>query len=119
MSAITQSSLSVDTQFLIPLDNTPETFGITLGNIDYTITTQYNASDDGGWVMSIANATTGTVLASNIPLITGGDCLAGLEYLGIEGVMIVSTDGDNAAVPTFDDLGVSSNLYFFSSVVNG
>jgi hypothetical protein len=51
-----------------------------------------------------------------VPFITGADLLDGLEYLGIPGQLIVYTDGDDTAVPTLNNLGTESNLYFLTDV---
>lgn len=98
--------------FLIPLTNIPQVFEVALGATIYNMTVKWNDSPDAGWVFDLADALTGDSIAANIPLITGGDVLAGLEYLGIPGKMLVYTDGDDTAVPTLDNLGVESNLYF-------
>jgi hypothetical protein len=104
------------TTFLIPLTNLPQTFDISLGGVSYTMTSRWNDAEDAGWVLTIADTDTSIVIADNIPLITGEDCLAGLEYLGIPGQLIVYTDGDELAVPTLDNLGVESNLYYQTEV---
>lgn len=100
------------TTFLIPLVNAPQSFEISLAGIAYLLTCKWNDSDEGGWVLDLADVDTGLPIVANIPLITGADCLSGLEYLGIDGQLIVFTDGDELAVPTLDNLGVESNLYF-------
>lgn len=98
--------------FLIPLTNIPQVFEITLGTNIYNMTCKWNDAPEGGWVFDLSDAITGDSIAANIPLITGGDVLAGLEYLEIPGKMVVYTDGDDTAVPTLANLGVESNLYF-------
>lgn len=100
------------TSFLIPLTNVPQSFEIALGGVNYTLTCKWNDSPEAGWVLDIAATDSGETLACNIPLITGADCLSGLEYLGITGELIVFTDGEDTAVPTLENLGVESNLYF-------
>jgi len=100
------------TYFLIPLQNIPQTFNISLNGVEYTMTSKWNDATDQGWVLDIADATSGDSLVAGIPLITGADCLAGLEYLGIGGSLLVTTNGDPDAVPTLDNLGIESNLYF-------
>lgn len=102
--------------FLIPLTNLPQTFEIALGGVNYTLTSKWNDSPEGGWVLDIADTDTALPLACNLPLITGADVLAGLEYLGITGQLVVFTDGDDTAVPTLENLGVESNLYFLTDV---
>ena len=105
--------------FKIPLQNIPQQFEIALAGVNYTMICRWNDSADAGWTLDLADVDSGEPIVANIPLITGADCLAGLEYLGIEGQLIVITDGDETAVPTFENLGVESNLYFETDVVNG
>ncbi len=107
------------TTFIIPLVNIPQSFDIALAGVNYTMTCRWNDAPDAGWVVDLANADTSVVIVANIPLITGADCLAGLEYLGIDGQLIVFTDGDDTAVPTLEDLGIESNLYFLTDAANG
>lgn len=104
------------TLFLLPLVNIPQSFDIALAGVNYTITCKWNPADNGGWIMDLVNSDTSLPVVVNIPLITGADCLAGLEYLGIGGQLIVYTEGDPEAVPTLDNLGIESNVYFLTSV---
>lgn len=106
----------MSTTFTIPLENTPQMFNIALNGTLYSMTCKWNDASDQGWLLDIANATTNVVLVAGIPLITGADCLSGLEYLGIGGELIVYTNGDPFAVPTIDNLGVDSNLYFITNM---
>lgn len=103
------------TNFLVPLSNIPQTFLIDLAGITYTLTCKWNPSPDAGWTLDIADSSQNPIVAG-IPLITGANLLAGLSYLGINGVLTVYTNGDGNAVPTIDDLGVESNLYFTTDV---
>jgi hypothetical protein len=98
--------------FLIPVTNVPQSFNISLNGVNYNLVVKWNDADEAGWQMDITNADTDVLLVAGIPLITGLDCLAGLEYLGIGGKFIVQTDGNPDAVPTFENLGINSNLYF-------
>lgn len=104
------------TDFLIPFQGIPETFEISLAGKNYYFTIKYNDSLDAGWEFDLTDVDTNLSLAAGLPLITGADCLAGLEYLGINGRIIVYTDGDETAVPTFDNLGTESNAYFLTDV---
>jgi hypothetical protein len=52
------------------------------------------------------------MLVSGIPLVTGVDLLAPYAYLGFGGELLVATDGNTAAVPTYANLGTGSHLYF-------
>jgi hypothetical protein len=104
------------TGFLIPLQNTPQTFEIALAGKNYLMTCKWNDADEGGWVLDLKDVVTNLPIAANIPLISGADILEGLEYLGISGSMYIFTKGDDFAVPTLLNLGVESNLYFQTSV---
>ncbi len=104
------------TNFLIPLQNVPQKFEIALAGRNYLLTCRWNDVEEAGWIIDLADADTNEQLASNIPLITGANCLDGLDYLGFNGQMIVFTDGDDLAVPTLLNLGVESNLYFRTEV---
>lgn len=104
------------TWFIIPLTNVPQTFQIALAGVSYLMTVRWNDAADAGWQFDLQSADTNEYLLAGAPLITGADCLAGLEYLGIGGLFLVYTDGDATAVPTFENLGVESNLYFVTDV---
>lgn len=98
--------------FQIPVTNEPQTFQIALAGIEYSCTCKYNSAPDAGWVLDFADANTNTPIVANIPLVTGVDLLDGLGYLGFGGKLYVKTDGSDFAVPTLDNLGVDSFLYF-------
>jgi len=104
--------------FILPLQNIPQSFEISLAGQNYIMTVKWNDSPDAGWLFDLDDAVTNENIIAGIPLITGADCLAGLEYLGINGQMIVYTDGDDTAVPTLDNLGVESNLYFLTTATD-
>ncbi len=105
--------------FKIPLQNIPQTFQIQLGGVNYLMTCKWNSAPEAGWVLDLADVNTGLPIAANIPLITGADLLEGLAYLGINGKLYVYTDGGDFSVPTLDNLGVESNLYFQTDVIGG
>lgn len=100
--------------FLIPLDNPPQKFQVALLNVNYEITVKWNDAVDAGWQFDLSNAETNESIVAGVPMICGANCLSGLGYLGIGGLFVVETDGDPTAVPTFDNLGVNSNLYFLT-----
>ncbi len=107
------------TNFTIPLTNIPQQFQIALGGKEYLMVCRWNSAADAGWVIDFSDATTGEQIVNNIPLITGADLLSGLEYLGFEGSLFILTDGNQFAVPTLDNLGVESNLYFSTELASG
>ena len=110
--------------FLLPLVNLPQQFNITLGNNNYIMTCKWNDAEilgdsaSAGWLIGFADQQTGDMIVDNIPLITGVDLLAGLEYLGFDGQLVVYTNGDPNAVPTLDNLGVDCNVYFITPPVS-
>lgn len=104
--------------FILPFVNMPQSFNITLGNKNYIMTCKWNDAPDAGWIIGFADQLTGDEIVNNIPLICGFDILAGLQYLGFEGQLVVYTSGDQNAVPTLDNLGIDSNVYFVSPSVS-
>jgi hypothetical protein len=106
--------------FLLPLANVPQRFEIALAGVNYVMTVRWNDADEGGWVMDLADVVTGDPIVANIPLVVGENCLSGLNYLGIQGEIIVVTDGNEFADPTLENLGIESNAFFRTDVaVNG
>lgn len=91
----------------IPLKPTPQRFSITLSGTEYRLTLQYRM----GWYLDIAQVD-GTPLVNGIPLVTGINLLEQHEYLNLGGRLWVQGAGDPDNVPTFDDLGVGSKLYW-------
>ncbi len=100
----------MSTPFEIPTQPTPQRFTITLAGVDYRITQRWNTFSSC-WVIDIADAGD-TPIVSGIPLVTGADLLESFAYLDIGGQLIVQTDHDTDAVPTFDNLGSTGHLYF-------
>ena len=87
-----------------------QSFTIPLANVLYKLTLRYRALA-GGWHLSIATPDD-VMLVDNKPVTTGRDLLEQFRYFGIGGGLLVQTDGDTLAVPTFAGLGVQSHLYF-------
>jgi hypothetical protein len=96
--------------FEVPLQAGAQQFAIGLGTTLYEFTVTWCAPA-ACWILDIADST-GAAIVSGIPLITGADLLAQLAYLGIGGELIVQTDHDPDAVPTFANLGATGHLYF-------
>lgn len=98
--------------FIIPCQNIPQSFQIDLAGVAYQLTVRWNDAFEAGWVVDFVDGISGDQIVSNIPCVTGVNMLEGLEYLGIGGVLYCTTDGDQFAPPTLNNLGVESNLYF-------
>ncbi len=95
------------TFYEIPLKPAPQTFTITLGGADYRLTLLYR----NGWVLDIADANN-TPMVGGIPLVTGVDLLAQHRHLGFAGRLYVQGAASPDDVPTFEDLGLTSKLYW-------
>jgi hypothetical protein len=95
----------------IPLSPQPQRLTVTLGGVDYRMTVQYRAAGAAGWMLDIADAR-GAPLANGIPLVTGVDLLAQYRHLGFLGRMWVQGAENPDDVPTFDDLGAGSRLFW-------
>lgn len=95
----------------IPLASKPEAFQIALAGVTYKLNVAWRDAPQGGWFIDLSDSS-GALIVGGVPLVTGADLLAQYAYLGIGGELWVQTDGDPAAVPTFDNLGSESHLYF-------
>jgi hypothetical protein len=103
--------------FEIPLVPSPQRFAVQLGGTGYSLTFQFRNAGlpeaGGTWVVDIGDSL-GNPLVCGIPLVTGADLLAQYAYLNFGGALVVTSDGDPDAVPTFDNLGITSHLYWVS-----
>lgn len=97
--------------FEIPLDPRPQTFSISLAGKSYSMTVRYRKATEGGWILDIADANKSPIV-QGIPLVTGANLLAQYAHLGISGRLWVQTTDNPDAVPTFENLGDASKLYF-------
>lgn len=103
------------TPYEVPLEaGKNQTFQITLGATVYTLTLVWRDNADGGWTLDISDSA-GIPIINGIPLVTGYDLLAQYKHLGISGELIVMSDTTADDVPTFDNLGDASHLYFVTS----
>lgn len=98
--------------FEIPLTPTPQRFSITLSGVQYRLAVVWRNAEQGGWVLDVADAN-GNPIIQGIPLVTGANLLEQYEYLGLSGVLWCQTTDNPDAVPTFDNLGVGSHLYWW------
>lgn len=97
--------------FEIPLAPEPQRFTVTLSGIDYCLTVQYRLAGGAGWVVDIADSND-VPLVSGIPLVTGGDLLASYRHLGFTGALWVQGASYPDDVPTYEDLGIGSHMYW-------
>jgi hypothetical protein len=97
--------------FEIPLVSVPQKLQIALGGTNYQIEVWWCWPVEC-WMVNLIEADTNTPLLMGFPLITGADLLQQFVYLGVPGQLIVQTDADVLAAPTFDDLGQLAHLYY-------
>lgn len=99
------------TAYEIPLTPaTPQQLTVSLAGTQRRLTVRW-CEPAAAWVLDVANVD-GTVVLSGVPLVTGVDLLGQYGYLNLGGSLVCQTDGDPNAVPTFDNLGTISHLYF-------
>jgi hypothetical protein len=99
--------------FEVPLSAQPQQFDIALAGQTYKLRLAWNEAS-ACWTLDIADSA-GTPLLQGAPIVTGVDLLSQYGYLGIGGSLIVQTDMNPNAVPTFDDLGTTGRLYFITA----
>ena len=100
-------------EFLIPLTNIPQEFSISLSNREVTIFQRWN--EWSGWVIDLSDTATTTPIIAGLPLVTGCDLLEPFPELGFIGSLLVYTDGNSMSIPTIDNLGLDSNLYYMTA----
>jgi hypothetical protein len=89
-------------------------FSVSLGGTAYQFKLRWCAPADC-WIANISDQD-GVAILCGVPLITGAGLLEQFRYLGIPGELLVQTDTDADAVPTFDNLGLTSHLFFIPLV---
>lgn len=99
------------TFYEIPLTPDPQRFTVTLSGMDYRMTVQYRDAGGVGWVLDIADPSN-QLLVSGIPLVTGVDLLAQYRHLEFGGRLWVQGAGNPDDVPTFEDLGIGSHVFW-------
>lgn len=97
--------------FEIPFSPRPERFTVTLSGTDYRLTVQYRKAGGARWVLDIADASDNP-LVSGIPLVTGMDLLGQYKHLGFQGRLWVQGAADPDDVPTYEDLGIGSHVFW-------
>lgn len=97
--------------FRIPLTNIPQKFAIDLNGKQYIVLCRYNP-EMPNWSISLQDGETEEYIFTGLPLVTGVDLLKQFAHLGLNGIFIVYTDGDELAPPTETNLGAECNLYY-------
>jgi hypothetical protein len=97
--------------FEIPLTPTPQIFNFQLAGVELRLSWVWNPVAVC-WVLDILDKL-GAPLVTGIPVVTGVDLLGQFRHLGIAQAIVVQTDNNPNAVPTFSNLGITSHCYLF------
>lgn len=98
------------TKYEIPVTPYPQSFSITINNVQYTLNLLWN-EQSGTWTLDI-NSFNNTPILTALPLVANIDLLEPFAYLNFGGQLIVQTDGNLSQLPTYDNLGTLSHIYF-------
>lgn len=104
----------MDQVFIIPLTNIPQRFTIELSGKAYVVVCKWNG-EMPAWTLDISDEVTNQPLIVNLPLVTGTDLLEQFPHIGIPGELYTTTDGDEYAPPTLENLGQEAHLYYLVS----
>ncbi len=96
----------------IPLSPEAQNFSIELGGNDLQFSLVWN-SVSGSWTLGIG--ANDTPILSGIPLVTGIDLLSPYPYLNFNGQLVIRNDIAPEAEATYENLGLTSKLYFITS----
>ena len=96
----------------IPLISSPQSLSISLSGVPYNLVVTWN-NPAQTWMLDI-NDQNNNPIVNGIALITGADLLAKYASAGIGGYLVVRSDGDPAAMPTFTNLGSIAHLYYIT-----
>lgn len=100
----------MSTIYEIPTKPEAQEFTISLAGVTYTFKLQWCAPA-ACWILTISDSQDDTIVGG-IPLVTGADLLAQLQYLGIGGALVVQSDFDPDEVPDYGSLGSTGHLFF-------
>jgi hypothetical protein len=102
----------MSTPFEVPLQaKTPQVFTIGMAGTTYTMHVHW-CGPAQAWILDIYDAIGTTLLIGGMAMVTGVDLLKPYGYLDIGGALVVQSDQDPDAAPTFENLGKTSHLYF-------
>ena len=97
--------------YQIPLSPSPQQFTITLSGVEYQFRLAFQNIADGGWTLDIATKQ-GQPIVQGIPLVTGANLLEQYKHLGFAGRLWVQSSPAPDAVPTFENIGTDSFLFW-------
>ena len=94
--------------FEIPLNSFAEEFNVEINGVNYLLRTKWNEPLQA-WTLDIGRSET-EWLIRNLALVTGENLLQQYGHLKLGLGLIVTTDGDENADPTENNLGTDSHL---------
>lgn len=97
--------------FEVPLISLPQQFQVTLSGVDYRVRLTW-CWPIQCWIMDMYAADTLEPILLGNAVVTGADLLAQFAYLDFPGALVVQTDHDRLAMPTFDNLGTLSHIFY-------
>lgn len=100
----------MSTPYLIPLTNQNQTLSVSLGGTIYNLRVIWNDANQA-WTLDIYDQAGNPVL-TGIAVVTGCDLLAQYGYMNFGGKLVAQSDNDPNAVPNYQNLGNTGNLYF-------
>lgn len=98
------------TAYEIPLSPVPQTFLISLGDLQVRLTFKWNYVA-GYWVLDIEDPVNGPMV-TGIPVVTGVDLLEPYGYLGFTGQLIVQSQANIDDIPTLQTLGGDGLVFY-------
>lgn len=100
--------------FEIPTSPTAQTFSVGGASNTFHLRVTW-CTPANCWILDIADFNN-VPLVQGIPLVTGINLLSQYEHLGIGGALVVQTDSNPHAVPTYESLGNTGHLYYVVAV---
>lgn len=97
----------------LPLISTPQQLAVSLSGTVYNLRMSW-CKPAQCWILDVSDAN-GVPVLQGVPLVTGTNLLGQYAYLGIPGKLVVLTDSDPDAVPTFTDLGSQGHVYYVTT----
>lgn len=103
----------------LPLAPRNQMFRVDMGGTTYTLHFNYNRVNQT-WIVDVCD-TNDNPICMGISLVTGTDLFGQFRYLGIGGglpmiAMTVGVGHSPDEIPTFNNLGVDSQVYFTTLV---
>ncbi len=100
------------TTYIVPLSAEAQKFKIDLAGTTYSLKLQW-CGPNNTWILDISTEAEVPILTS-IPLVANVDLLEPYGYLNLGGKLIAQTDNDADLPPAYENLGISSQLYFIT-----